>query len=82
MQSPKTLGEYYILFQEKLKAYDSTLNNLLGVKVTKYYSDLTEKIDTFEKETHYENIEIEYVEILNNDDGFNEEDYFNIELFK
>lgn len=70
------------MFQEKLKAYDSTLNNLLGVKVTKYYSDLTEKIDTFEKETHYENIEIEYVEILNNDDGFNEEDYFNIELFK
>lgn len=67
------------MFQEKLKAYDSTLNNLLGVKVTKYYSDLTEKIDTFEKETHYENIEIEYVEILNNDDGFNEEDYFNIE---
>ncbi|MBN1638823.1 MAG: restriction endonuclease [Ignavibacteriales bacterium] len=71
-----------ILFHDKLKADDSTLNNLLGVEVVKYYGDLTEKIDTLEKENPDENIEIEKVEILNTDDAFNEEDYFNIELFK
>jgi hypothetical protein len=71
-----------ILFQDKLTEVDTTLNNLFGLEVTKYFENISKKVSALEQEESNRNIEIEQTIISGSDEIFNEDEYFKIELFK